>query len=322
MIKTNTAILEQSKNPCVYMLFGYEAVQARPNLDPFTSTLRMDDETGQVYTSDVHIKHHARRGMKQFALSGEHPAFAGYGTKNSDGIIFYEKADEGGNSRSFKDRIEALRKAQGIEKGNKDDAVRYCLDTPLFGYVHAVSKENFNVTNAANTLFRPVTFHECSILQLGRNNAFPGDGNESSGSASVDSLEYGFFLALWEIHLNALRVNASRHALVDWNAHGASAWLDLLANGLWRAYTVDRFPSFTQRSQFAQFLLTWAPPVDGLNYTAPQDIHSRLDKKLLKNHSDAVQALRGVLPGFLKEWNCNGETLLCKHVAETAQACF
>ena len=36
-----------------YILFGFEAIQARPNLDPYTSMLRTDDETSQVFTSDV-----------------------------------------------------------------------------------------------------------------------------------------------------------------------------------------------------------------------------------------------------------------------------
>lgn len=322
MIKIDAKKLEQAKGPCAYILFGFEALQARPNLDPYTSTLRMDDETGQVYTSDVHIKHHVRRGMKQFSLSGEHEAFAKYKSENSDGIIFYEKEDEGGKSRSFAERITALRKAHELGKGNKDDAVRYCLDTPLFGYVHAVSKENFNVTNAANTLFRPVTFHECSILQLGRNNAFPGEDKESAGSASIDSLEYGFFLALWEVHLNALTVNASEHALVDWKTYGAAAWIDLLVNGLWRAYTVDRYPSFTQRSQFAQFLVSWTPPTDSLNYTAPQDLYLRLENKLIKNHDSAISSLGKILPNYLSEWNCDESTVLCRQVAETAKKLF
>ena len=47
MIKVNK-IDKQTGN--VYILFGHEAIQARPNLDPYTSTLRMKDETMQVYT--------------------------------------------------------------------------------------------------------------------------------------------------------------------------------------------------------------------------------------------------------------------------------
>ena len=326
MIRIDNDKISKAQGPCVYILFGFEAVQARPNLDPYTSTLRMDDETGQVYTSDVHIKHHARRGIKKFALQENHPAFSAYNDENRDGIIFYEKKDEEGSSRSFTKRLEALRKAHKLGKRDKEeakkDAVRYGLDAPLFGYVHAVSQENYNLTNAANTLFRPVTFHECSIVQLGRNNAFPGESKESSGSASIDSLEYGFFLALWEVHLNALRVNAETHALVDWSQYGANAWLDLLVNGLWRAYTIDRYPSFTQRPQFAQFLTAWTPQVDGLQYTSPQDLYVRLDKKLIKQHDDAIEALKNILPGYLKEWNCNDETRLCLQVADTAKQLF
>ena len=47
-----------------YLLFGFEAIQARPNLDPYTSALRTNDETMQVMLSDVHLKHHVRRGLK------------------------------------------------------------------------------------------------------------------------------------------------------------------------------------------------------------------------------------------------------------------
>ena len=44
----------------IYVLFGWEAIEARPNLDPYTSTLRVDEETQQVFTTDVHLKHHTR----------------------------------------------------------------------------------------------------------------------------------------------------------------------------------------------------------------------------------------------------------------------
>ncbi|MDD5697884.1 MAG: type I CRISPR-associated protein Cas7, partial [Victivallaceae bacterium] len=195
-----------NKSGNVYILFGFEAIQARPNLDPYTSTLRTDDETMQVFTSDVHLKHHVRRGIKAHALAER--------IGNSGSAVFYEKEDEAGNPRDFSLRLKLVRDACGIDAKQADpkDALNYCLDLPLFGYVHAVKGENFNVTNAANTLFRPSTFHSCEIFSLGRNNAFPSlkDGKiqESAGSATVDSLEYGFFLALWEINLNMLQVNA------------------------------------------------------------------------------------------------------------------
>ena len=69
-----------------YILFGFEAIQARPNLDPYSSTLRMNDETGQVFTSDVHIKHHVRRGLKAYALAEEMP--------HASETVFYEKEDD------------------------------------------------------------------------------------------------------------------------------------------------------------------------------------------------------------------------------------
>jgi len=35
-----------------YILFGFEAIQACPNRDPYTSALRMDDETRQMFQSN------------------------------------------------------------------------------------------------------------------------------------------------------------------------------------------------------------------------------------------------------------------------------
>lgn len=148
-----------------YILFGFEAIQARPNLDPYSSTLRMNDETGQVFTSDVHIKHHVRRGLKAYAAAENLPHAAE--------TVFYEKEDEAGNPCNFDLRLKKIREAAGISKPDMKDALNNTLDLPLFGYVHAIKGENFNVTNAANTLFRPVTFHDCEIYSLGRNNAFP-----------------------------------------------------------------------------------------------------------------------------------------------------
>jgi len=326
MITVDASKLDDRPNPNVYLLFGWEAVQARPNLDPYTSALRMNDETMQVYTSDVHLKHHVRRGLKALALQGGHPALAGYAEDGDRGkcCIFYEKTDESGNARTFDQRLQEIREAFGVEKGQEDksDALNYCLDLPLFGYVHAVKNENFNVTNAANTLFRPVTFHECSILPLGRNNAFPGEDKESAGSAAVDSLEYGFFLALWEVNLNMLRINAGRHRMIPWNeddpAQSFKTWLELLLDAMWLAYTVERYPSFTQRSQFAQFVVGWRPdnPLE-LTYTAPQDLIRRLpeDSRLVKSHEAALGALARILPGFLEEWQCRAETVFAGRTA-------
>lgn len=286
-----------------YILFGFEAIQARPNLDPYTSTLRTNDETRQVFTSDVHLKHHVRRGLKAHAAAENLP--------HADQVIFYEKEDEAGNACDFNLRLKQIREAFEIKKGDKKDALAHCLDLPLFGYVHAVTKENFNVTNAANTLFRPVTFHSCDIYSLGRNNAFPGEGKESSGSATVDSLEYGFFLALWEINLNMLKINTANHKVLKSDSKG---WLEALINGMWRAYTTDRYPSFTQRSQFAQFVIGWTPTGEP-SYENPADLYEKLDDKMIKTHSEAVAALQKVLPDFLKGWGCTPEQTFIRHQA-------
>lgn len=307
-----SAITKETGN--AYILFGHEAIQARPNLDPYTSTLRMNDETMQVYTSDVHIKHHARRGIKAYAAEKE--------LTNPVSAIFYEKADEMGNARDFATRIKLIRETEGIDKKSEDkrDALNHCLDLPLFGYVHAVKNENFSVTNAINTLFRPVTFHACEIMSLGRNNAFPtldknSEVKESAGSATVDSLEYGFFLSLWEINLNMLKVNAQAHKALKWNDVGLAGWIEIFINGLWKAYTTDRFPSFTQRSQFAQFAIGWQPSGD-VSYANPADLIVSLDDKKIKNHAHAVTALNQRLPDFLAGWDCTAENQFFAHSAK------
>lgn len=312
MIKLNNFELPKTGN--AYILFGFEAIQARPNLDPYTSTLRTNDETGQVMLSDVHIKHHVRRGLKAQAKTMELP--------NSDYVIFYEKEDEQGNSCDFNLRIKKIREALSIAKGDKKDALNNTLDLPLFGYVHAVSGENFNVTNAVNTLFRPSTFHRCEIYSLGRNNAFPtldknGEVKDAAGSATVDSLEYGFFLALWEINLNMLRVNAEDNQVINWGEGGANAWLETLVNGMWKAYSSDRFPSFTQRSQFAQFALGWVPDAGfEVSYQNPATLYESLTEKQIKSHSKAVESLGELLPDFLAGWGCNKDSVFVEHVAK------
>ncbi|MCM8536726.1 MAG: type I CRISPR-associated protein Cas7 [Lentisphaeraceae bacterium] len=311
MIKLNSLNKETGN---AYILFGHEAIQARPNLDPYTSTLRMNDETMQVYTSDVHIKHHVRRGIKAYALENK--------LSQPGSAIFYEKEDEYGNARDFATRISLIRETQEISKKDQDkkDALHHCLDLPLFGYVHAVKNENFNVTNAINTLFRPVTFHSCEIKSLGRNNAFPtlgkeGEVKESAGSATVDSLEYGFFLSLWEINLNMLKINAQDHKVFKWDDAQSKGWLEVFINGLWKAYTTDRFPSFTQRSQFAQFVLGWQPSSD-VSYENPSDLFDKVSKKQIKNHSEAISGLNEALPAFLEGWDCSKSTQFVSHTAK------
>ncbi len=308
MIKIQSALPAAGN---AYVLFGFEAIQARPNLDPYSSTLRMNDETGQVFTSDVHIKHHVRRGLKAYAKAANLPHAAE--------TVFYEKEDEAGNPCNFDLRLKRIRDAAGISEPDLKDALNNTLDLPLFGYVHAIKGENFNVTNAANTLFRPVTFHDCEIYSLGRNNAFPtldkeNRVKESAGSATVDSLEYGFFLALWEINLHMLEINAAANRLIDWKQDGAAKWIEVLVNGMWRAYSSDRFPSFTQRSQFAQFVVGWVPEGE-VSFSNPASLYDELDEKRINTHSGAVAALEKVLPGFLSGWGCSGSSVFVTHRA-------
>ncbi len=297
-----------------YILFGFEAIQARPNLDPYTSSLRTNDETMQIFLSDVHIKHHVRRGLKAEAADA--------GLPHSDVSVFYEKIDEAGNSCNFNLRLKAVRNAFGIKKPECKDAFLRTLDLPLFGYVHAIKAENFNANGAVNTLFRPSTFHSCEIYALGRNNAFPtldkknGEVKDAAGSATVDSLEYGFFLALWEINLNMLRLNAEANKMVNWNDNGVNRWLSLFANGMWRAYDSDRYPSFTQRSQFAQFQLGWLPEAGAeLSYQNPADLYDSLENKKITSHSKAIDALGKALPEFLSGWKCDDRSVFLNRKA-------
>jgi CRISPR/Cas system type I-B associated protein Csh2 (Cas7 group RAMP superfamily) len=281
----------KSKN--LYVLFGWEAIEARPNLDPYTSTLRIDEETQQVFTTDVHLKHHTRRGIKVHASEK-------FGSEKT--AIFYEKRDEHGEARNFDDRLSSIRSQFNLKEKNEQDAYVHCLDLPLFGYVHAVTGENFNAVNAINTLFRPSTFHACRILSLGKNNAFPTGERESSGSAVQDVLEYGFFLALWEVSLNVLEANAKNHKVVSWPEQGAKTWLELFLNGLWRAYTDARYSSATQRSQFANFIVAWEPKgeITPLN---PKNLIQKLEEPEIENSVQAKAALQKLLPDFLKAWS-------------------
>lgn len=112
----------------IYVLFGWEAIEARPNLDPYTSTLRVDEETQQVFTTDVHLKHHTRRGMKIHATEKFGP---------NKTAIFYEKTDERGETRNFEERLSSIRTQFDLKEKNERDAYQHCLNLPLFGYVHA-----------------------------------------------------------------------------------------------------------------------------------------------------------------------------------------
>ena len=135
-----------------------------------------------------------------------------------------------------------------------------------------------------------------------------GKIKDASGSAAMEELEYGFFLALWEINLNMLRVNASDNALIPWNDGKARAeWIGILADGMWRAYTSDRYPSFTQRSQFAQFQIGWMPEGE-VSYANPGTIYDQLEEKEITSHNKAMEALDKLLPEFLAGWGCDAKT--------------
>jgi hypothetical protein len=287
------ALSAEPKGKNMYVLFGWEAIEARPNLDPYTSTLRVDEETQQVYTTDVHVKHHTRRGIKAQATEK-------YGLKNT--AIFYEKRDEQGEARNFEERLSHVRIQFNLKQNHKRDAFVHCLDLPLFGYVHAVTGENFDAVNAINTLFRPATFHACRILSLGKNNAFPTGESESAGSAMQDVLEYGFFLALWEISLNVLQANAQDHKVISWREQGAKEWIELFLNGLWRAYTDARYSSVTQRSQFANFIVAWEPQEEIMPLNPKNLIQKLGEEPEIENSVQAEAALKRLLPDFLKTW--------------------
>jgi hypothetical protein len=307
----------QQKARHSYILFGWEAKEARPNLDPYTSTLRIDDETQQVFTSDVHIKHHIRRGLRAEAAEKIYPD----NPRKAEASVFYEKKGAEGEALDFGKRLQYIRNAFGVDasKQSERDAFRRCLDLPLFGYVHAVKGENFNALGAANTLFRPCTFHPAKILQLGRNNAFPGEEKEAAGSAVIDSLEYGFFLALFEVNHRVLESNASEHIEVKWDDDGIATWLSLLCSGLWRAYTTDRYSSFTQRSQFAKFLTCWSPAGPDLSFEQPKGLISKLDDGEISSTRAAASQLQKLVPTFLQGYGWSKECELARKTAVSGE---
>ena len=77
----------------VYILFGWEAKEARPNCDPFTGSLRIHTDTSQVWTTGVHLKHHIRRVLE---VPGEP-----YMKDNAHFATFYNKYDDEGKPVSF-----------------------------------------------------------------------------------------------------------------------------------------------------------------------------------------------------------------------------
>lgn len=292
--------LDPSKNT-LQILFAFEAIESRPNLDPYGSGLRRDEDTGQVLTSDVHLKHHIRRGLSPAAEE------AGLGA----GEVFYEKKDENGVSRSLVSRVEAL----NIKTA--EEILKSCVDLPLFGFVYAkpsgsknVPGESFQKNGSCNTLLAPRTFHRAKILYIGKNNAFAqkndaGEDKAASGSAISDVLEYGMFLTLLEVNIPALRENVSGHKLGD----DPEKWVELLLVAIWKAYSSHRMSSNTQRGQFASFLLAWHPE-------SPEEITPTTFKQVCQHEEtvtniiEARAGLRKILPGFLSDWQFRPETEL------------
>jgi hypothetical protein len=187
------------------------------------------------------------------------------------------------------------------------DVYTTCLDVPLFGFVWAKKGESFNRNGAINTILRPTTFHEAETLSLGRNNAFANNDAAATGSASITSLEYGYFLALFEVNLAALKENTAEHKV--FKGKSINDWMNLLVKGLWRAYTTHRYPSFTQRGQYAQFVLGWNPENESkINPVHPRELIKLLDEPRIRNSSEAKAGLKKVLPELLKGWQYSKTT--------------
>lgn len=323
IIPVDSGRISLARGNNVYILFAWEAEYARPNCDPYSGRLRYVDRTGQVFTTDKHIKHHVRRGLKAYGMHSGDPALSAYYANPQvvEASIFYEKTNEAGAARTFLERVEQVRSGHGVTAPEPRDAMQYCLDLAMFGYVHAKKGENFSVTNAANTLFPPMTYHSCELLGVGHNNAFPGDGNESAGSSTDDVVQYGMFLSLWEFNLNMLKVNAEKHKLLRWtdDETACAAWIRAFINGAWRAYTSDRYPSCTQRSQFAQFIVGWHPSVfdDGRNILKrnPADFVKQVPRGEVFDHESAVATLERLLPDFLRGWCCTKDTCFASFFA-------
>jgi Cas7 group CRISPR-associated protein Csh2 len=295
--------LDSSKNT-LQILFAFEAIESRPNLDPYGAGLRRDEDTGQVLTSDVHLKHHIRRGLKPAAEE------AGLGSPE----VFYEKKGADGSSRSLVSRVEDL----GVKTA--EEILKSCVDLPLFGFVYAkpsgskkVPGESFQKNGACNTLLAPRTFHRAKILYIGKNNAFSqkndaGEDKVSSGSAISDVLEYGMFLSLLEVNIPALKENIKGHKLGE----DPAKWVELLLSGIWKAYSSHRMSSNTQRGQFASFLLAWHP--DKAEEITPTTLKQVCySEGLVTNVVEARKALKGILPGFLGDWQFSSETELYRH---------
>src|SRR5215471_272009 len=113
----------------VYLLFGWDAKEARPNCDPFTGNLRVHTQTNQVWTTKVHLKHHIRRTFPEVGKL--------FLKDKAEFATFYKKFGEDGDPISFNRRLDALAKAFGFDKSYGRAPVDYTLDLPLFGFVNA-----------------------------------------------------------------------------------------------------------------------------------------------------------------------------------------
>jgi hypothetical protein len=253
---------------------------------------------------------------------------------------FYIKYDDEGNPVSFNKRLDKIAEVFGFKKQDGRAAVNYCLDLPLFGFVNAYKNPKarkakdtqkseaevgtFNLCNAANTLFDPVTFHSCEIKYIGTNNAFPsedasGQVNTSAGSSTRDRLEYGLFLGLIEVNLPTLASNTRHHKFLPWSdGDNAAKWIDVLASAQWAAYTTHRFSSQTQRNQFAKLQVIWQPKQAEISeYVYPKDLIDLLGKnKLVTSWPGAKKALNTVLPYLLESYKLTKDNLLGDTLAE------
>jgi hypothetical protein len=304
-------------NSNVYGLFGWEVREARPNCDPFTNDLRTYEGGDQVYTSAEHVKYHWRRGIQSVGTQF---------VEANKAFVFYEK-----NGYSFEKRLAFLRSSFGIQtvtvtapeegeektkgkkkaKAKKKEVIKlaegakdvwcYCLDIPLLGHTHPEKDNHFNMVNAVNFLYRPATFHSCRLLPVPTNNAFPSGDNDSAGSHTTIYLEYGFFLGLFELNLPTLLANTKEHQLLPGSK--PDAWIKLMIDGLWEAYTNKRGTSVSQRRQKANFLLAWKPQkaaedID-LMLLNPGEILNPLPK--ISDPRTARQKLKEVLPDYLEK---------------------
>lgn len=99
--------------------FAYTVTDANPNGDPLNANHpRYDEDTEQILVSDVRVKRTVR---DQWLREGK--------------AVFVD-----GETNTLKDRVETLRKAFDVKKG--EEALGHCIDTRLFGVTFALGTEN------------------------------------------------------------------------------------------------------------------------------------------------------------------------------------